>query len=303
MCDIANNLLIKMQPLVANIEHDFNNLQDVKKSLDDITAIKEYLIQGNEMLFKIGTSRLSSYLEKFHSTVSEYDANKYILQTNVYEVRNLPQYALAKEYLEKFCKFLLTEYNDTLHNYQDLKKDYDEKEIVNKYVNMLQEGSLFVDNIEEIKILIDVLSLNEYERNNLLIYVLKENSKVYNKSKKNDNFEDDEKKEVLEVIKKNQHLKNSEYNDLLDAVSEYVDLNKDIYEIINYDLLEKINISNILLAKKVSLYRKICFLYDNMNCRKCNKLFNEYLVVDKLYERTKGIKNQKEVIRIVKGEC
>ena len=302
MCEIAIKLLEIMKPFVENIEQDLNDLTEKKKELDTINNIISTIGDDSTNILKIDDNKIIIYLEKFKSNKLEYDANKYILNALLDEVKNLPQYIDAKKYIDKFGKFLFSYYINVDEEYQLLKKEYDKKEIIKKYYNMIENNNVFVNDLDELQELFLILDLSLEEKNNALIYILKENNKVYGVVNKSDLFTDDDKFKVIRLLEENNNYKNIEYNELLDAVSEYVDINGKISDIITDDLVEKINICNILLAKKVHLYRKISFLYYNMNCQKCNKLIEEYECVDDLYEKTKNIKEQEEILRIIKGE-
>ena len=302
MCEIAIKLLEIMKPFVENIEQDLNDLTEKKKELDTINNIISTIGDDSTNILKIDDNKIIVYLEKFKSNKLEYDANKYILNALLDEVKNLPQYIDAKKYIDNFGKFLFSYYINVDEEYQLLKKEYDKKEIIKKYYNMIENNNVFVNDLDELQELFLILDLSLEEKNNALIYILKENNKVYGVVNKSDLFTDDDKLKVIRLLEENNNYKNIEYNELLDAVSEYVDINGKISDIITDDLVEKINICNILLAKKVHLYRKISFLYYNMNCQKCNKLIEEYECVDDLYEKTKNIKEQEEILRIIKGE-
>ena len=302
MCEIAIKLLEIMKPFVENIEQDLNDLTEKEKELDTINNIISTIGDDSTNILKIDDNKIIVYLEKFKSNKLEYDANKYILNALLDEVKNLPQYIDAKKYIDNFGKFLFSYYINVDEEYQLLKKEYDKKEIIKKYYNMIENNNVFVNDLDELQELFLILDLSLEEKNNALIYILKENNKVYGVVNKSDLFTDDDKFKVIRLLEENNNYKNIEYNELLDAVSEYVDINGKISDIITDDLVEKINICNILLAKKVHLYRKISFLYYNMNCQKCNKLIEEYECVDDLYEKTKNIKEQEEILRIIKGE-
>lgn len=301
MCEIVNKFIDLMKPFVLNIEADYQRLKDKEQEFNNLDNILELIANDSFNVLNIELEQLTKLLDNFESNQDEFKANKYILQSKIDEVKALPQYAKAKKYIDDFLSYLLKERERTKCEYQELSNCYEEKELINKYYQMFVNNKVFVDNEQELIKIFNVLEMECELKNNLLIYILKENNKSYYNDKA-ELFTDLENKMVLEIIKDNQELDSKEYNELIDAVDEYVDLTKKINLIVDYNLIKKINVCNIVLAKKIWLYKKIKFAYYNMNCNKCNCIIKEFNEINDLYEKIKIIKNQEEIVRIIKGE-
>lgn len=302
MCEIIDKLLSIMKPFVENIENDLSNLNEKKDCLNEMNDIITNVDNDVFNLLDIDDDKVSLYLDNIEGNKTEYVANKYILKSELDEIKKMPQYIDAKKYLDEFYESLLNKREELEKEYEILKQEYKNKELINKYYLMFSSENIFVDDVDEVKSVFDILDISLDDRIETLIIILKNNNNSYQYNGLDKTFKGNSEEEVLKTLKENNNLKNSEYNELLEAVSVYVDIKKDVDDIIDDSLVDKINISNILLAKKVWLYRKLEFLFNNMNCEKCNKILNKYKNVDNLYERVRNIRNQKEVIRIIKGE-
>lgn len=302
MCEMIDKLLSVMKPFVENIENDLSNLNEKKDYLNDLDDIITNVDNDVLNILNISDNKIELYLDNIESNKNEYLANKYILKSDLDEIKQMPQYIDAKKYLDKFYKSLLNNHEELEKEYEILKQEYENKELINKYYLMFSSRNIFIDDVDEVKSVFDILDISLEDRIETLIIILKKNNCSYQYNNLDNSFKDIDEEEVLKILKENNNLKSSEYNELLEAVSEYVDIREDVNDVIDESLVDKINISNILLAKKVWLYRKLDFLFNNMNCEKCNKILLEYKNVDNLYESTRNIKNQKEVIGIIKGD-
>ena len=299
MCDIVNKFIDLMKPYVLNIEVDYHKLKEKENTLNSLDSILKAIDDNSFKIFDIEYNELDEFLKSFNSNKQVFEANKYIIQTEIEEVKALPQYQSAKKYIDDFNDYLINEFSKLENECHELSDNYEEKKLINN--DMFANDKIFVDNEVELKKIFEILDMTIELKNDILICILKENNKSYN----NDNnqiFTDSEKEIALEIIKNNKELDRKDYNELIEAVDEYVDLSKKIDEIVSHDLIKKINVCNIVLAKKIWLYRKIKFSYYNMNCRKCNCIVKEFNYVCDLYEKIKQIRNQEDVVRIIKGE-
>lgn len=302
MCETIDKLLELMVPFVEKKEETFKRLEDSKKQLENIDEFLLKVDNNSLNILKIEDSLVEKYLEKNGSNKSEYQANKYILNADFEEAKILPQYEIARNYIEKFYAFLNNERKSINEEYIAFENEYNDQEIIYKYYEIFKGKNIFVDNVDEVIKVFNLLELSIVDKNNILVYVLKQNNKSYDLESDNNVFLNNENEKIEKILAKNKDLNNNIYNELLDVVDDYVDITKKLDNIIDYNLVDKINISNIVLAKKVWLYRKLNFAYYNMNCRKCNEIFNELVDVDNLYNDVKNIKEQEKIIRMIKGE-
>lgn len=302
MCELVNNFLNLMQPFILNIEEDYETLIAKEKKLDSLNNIKKIVNGQNSNFFSINYAEINDLVEEYNSNKSEYDANKYILESTVKEVKSLPQYQNAKKYFDGIYQYILESCKKLNDEYNLLKEKYTEKKIVNKYYQMFENDDVFVNDAEEIQELFRIINCSIKDKNEVLIYILKANTKLYDVMENDDEFSISEKEKILEIINNNKNLVSKEFNELLDVVDDYVDISKDVDEIADSGLINKINIANIVLAKKVWLYRKLKFLFNNMNYKKCNCIINTFENVSILYDKIKCINNQEEILRIIKGE-
>ena len=303
MGDIVNKMLNLMEPYVFNIEEINKVLKQKEAYLNELTILNNEI--NDEALNLIYVDNLEFLLQiitEQGSNSDEYQAYKYVLNSNIKEVMALPQYNEALTYFENLYKYIKNRFTQMTDEYGRLLSDYERNMVINKYYLMMKENNVFILDSDEFINMLDVLELSINDKNLLLTYVLKENKKTYYLNiKDDDNLEFDLEK-VNIIINENKELLSKEYNELLNVVSEYVDLSKNISDIIDDELINKINIRNILLAKKVWLLKKISFSYRNQHCRKCKIIASELDHITNLLDKVGNIKNQREIIKIIKGE-
>lgn len=303
MCDIAKKILNLMEPYVCNIDEEYQVLKQKGAYLEELGDL---IYKTNELPLGILNINLSELfldlLQKNHSNKDEYQANKYILQTEIKEVMSLPQYEEAKKYLDNLYNYIVKNYHESKEDYQRLSKKYQKNVIINKYYHMFLDENVFVKDNDEFLKVVDSFNLELKEINDLLVYVLNENSKMYLLHQRQEEFNENDRDEIIRLLDENRKLLSKEYNELLTVVSEYVDLTQKVDEMINDELINKININNILLAKKVWLLKKIAFNYRNQQCSKCSKIVVEFNEIANLLDTVSEIKDKRQVIRIIKGD-
>ena len=304
MSEIVKKMLELMEPTVSNIDEKNEELIVKQGYLETIEKLVNAIGDDDMKIFDYENQDLvESLLVNIGSNVSEYKANEYILKSSISEVVHLPQYDIAKRYLESFDHYIKKLFKECSEEYQRLCDEYQNLELVNKYYLMFRDNEVFVNDMDELQKLFDNFDLKLSEKNLILVYILKENNKTYGFVSNQDDFNDYDEEEIENLISKNRNLLSKEYNELLTIVEEYVDITKKIEDIVNYELINKININNILLAKKIWLLKKIEFNYHNDQYRKCVNALGEFEEVNELFNELRNIKDKSEVIRIIKKEA
>lgn len=304
MSEIVKKMLELMEPTVNNIDEKNEELIVKQGYLETIEKLVNAIGDDDMKIFDYENQDLvESLLVNIGSNVSEYKANEYILKSSISEVVHLPQYDIAKRYLESFDHYIKKLFKECSEEYQRLCDEYQNLELVNKYYLMFRDNEVFVNDMDELQKLFDNFDLKLSEKNRILVYILKENNKTYGFVSNQDDFNDYDEEEIENLISKNRNLLSKEYNELLTIVEEYVDITKKIEDIVNYELINKININNILLAKKIWLLKKIEFNYHNDQYRKCVNALGEFEEVNELFNEVRNIKDKSEVIRIIKKEA
>jgi len=303
MCECVDKLLVLMEPYIKDIDDKRMNLSEHYSFLSLLDELVENISVDAMNIFDYNNKDLIiDLIKKNGSSLEEYDANKYILQSEVSEVSHLPQYNDAKMYLDKFCEYINAIFQEKQKLCDELSDEYENLALINNYYNLFKSNNVFVEEPEGLIKMLENFDLDCDEKNSLIIWILKENNKKYYISNEENSNEDDCLDKFKQIIDANKKLLSAHYNELLDAVSEYVDLSKNIHDIIDYDLINKININNILLAKEIWLMKKIEFNYNNAQYNKGLKLITEFSEVEELLDAVRNIKDKKEAIRIIKGE-
>lgn len=303
MNDIINKVLELMKPYVDNIEQKNNELVLKEQELVLLEKIVSNIGHDSMNVFEHDDSEVfEKLLLEISSNLKEYESNKYILTAKIPEIEKLPQYASAKRYIDNFYRYIKDKFNIVTEEYQNLCDDYQKDELIYMYYKMFKSRNIFVDDALELQTVLECFNMDYDFKIEILTYILKENNKVYSLNNNIDLEESCDVDLIDEILNKNKKLLTKEYNELLNVVAEYVDLTRAIKDSVDERLINKININNILLAKKVWILKKMEFNYYNHQYNKCMLLEKEFEEVTNLYESVKDIKDKKDVIRIIKGE-
>lgn len=303
MFEIVNKLLELMKPYVEKIEDKKVNLDEKESFLASVEAFMKYINDEPLKIFDYGKKELlEKLIDDIGSNVDEYKANEYILKADVSQVVHLPQYNNANEYLGRLYEYIKSVLEKNAYEYEELATEYENIELIKKYYDMFKDNDIFVTDEVEFSRMLGNFNLTWDEKIDLLVYVLKENNRKYHFAKEAEPIEENLEERFEKIINDNKKLLTNQYNELLEVVSEYVDLTKNIRDIVNYELINKININNILLAKKIWLMKKIEFSYNNAQYNKGKLFVEEFEEVADLLDEIRNIKDKKEAVRIIKGE-
>ena len=305
MCDAKEKLKKLLQDSVSNIEND-------KKLLDDTYEIKTKL--NDLVLYTNGVpSNIFNYdnsdilihlLEKVKSNKKEFDAYKYVYFSPIDEMKVLPQYAYAEQYINNIYDYvqLYKEYID--REYEKANCLYKRDIIYEKYLHMFENDNIFIDKPKEFLMVLDEFIFVQDEKIAIIKDILHANNKTYIKMAScQDKDICCDINECSRILEENKEYLKPTYMDLLDYIDDYIKIDEPLDQIINDDLSKKINIHNVLLAKKVWLIKKLNVDLEIENYDHLQELMNEVYNIDKIEERIKDIVDNEEIINIIKGEC
>lgn len=306
MSDIVKNILNQMNSYLEynkNIEKEYNKYKEL---IDKIKDFIDYIKRSSLNIIKYENQDLViELLKNYSKNKNEYLAYKYMLENTNDNIKLLPQYKNSKKYMDNYHEYLIL-YNKFIKDHcLELEKELEKYNLILKYRDALQSKEMYIKDTNEFLNVLNNFVITKIELNKLLLEIIQTNAKVYDKSEhaKDERIYVYKIDEIKELIKDNKEYLGRQYNELINTVSEDVELEDNVIELIDEKLINKINVSNILLAEKVYLLRKMNLFIKINNRVKLDMLVDEFKKYDKLLNKVKDIKDNDKIIRIIKGEC
>ena len=98
-----------------------------------------------------------------------------MLKSSDDNVKNLPQYKEANDYILGLINYFKNDKNELLTDIQNLEKICREKEIEKKYFDILTSANPLVDDVLEFREFLDKHVVNDEEKVNILLYTINNN--------------------------------------------------------------------------------------------------------------------------------
>ena len=302
MCDAKNKLLDLMLPYIDEYNKDEEELKTKEQklySLNNLLSLVDkdylkYLEYDNDELLK-------EMLDGYNGDITKYNACKYILSAPYEEIKTIPQYLDAVKYIEGLYNYTRAYYDDYVLEYQEVYKKHQINVLINKYYDILKNGNSYIQDVNELEILFNKFNFNLDERIEVIASILKTNNDNYHEIVLEENEEEDIS-ELEKILKTNDKYLDNKYQELLNVINDYIDITKPLDKTVKESVLKKVNINNILLAKKVWLIKTAKASFARKNYNKTKKNLDEFDYVDGLLNSIKNIKDKKEAIRIIKGD-
>lgn len=304
MCDFVKRFLACLEPIIVDLDDRKDELAKIKNELDSVNDFLKY-VDGD--VKKIGKYHNQEFIHQnltsVDSEVSDYKAMVYLIDTDNTSIQKIPQYQIAIEYMEKIIESLTASSSELTKIYLSLDDEYSYKIKAKKYYDLFQNEDVYVLDYSEFVEFFLTLSLTEEDKIDILSYTVKMNVEYY-RNNVNENIEIDREqdmKKIQEIIHKNKNLLSNEYDAFIEGIGKYVNLSLNIKKIINEDILAKIDIKNLVLAKNIYLTNKITQNYKSCEFGLVSKYIKEYEELMVLKEKIENINNKDEIIEIIKG--
>lgn len=306
MSDVILKILKLMEPYVARFSEKENAKNEMMNNYETLVSFCDYIKDNSLNILSYENQDLViSLLSKINSNKTEYNAHKYILEKDDEFIKSLPQYRRAITYLEEFSKFINMYTNAIRREYNRLTEELNQYQIIKKYYEILRSDEIIITDIEEFSNIFDYFMLTDYEKNSLFISIIRNNKVAFDKVdevlKERALNEEYEKFDIDRFMTRNDYLTEDKYVELLEMVNEIVDMELPLSDLATESNLEKINISNLILAKLVFLVKDIEISYNNTNKERLLKSFHEFLKDERLLDETKDIEDPREIIEVVRG--
>lgn len=283
MNDSLAKLLKNIEPKISNIQNDRIELKSLKYVYETMTELielgeKSYLeiLDYYDQDFIIKAIKIGNF--EVEETIAKYKSSRYLLKNSVKELQELPQYKEAISFMESLFKYLCKLYEDVKLDFYKKEDILKVQELLNKYYLLLQKKKIFIEDIDEFLIFLDLCFIEDIDKFNILILVTNCNLKSY--MTRNEIMINDEisLSDLENLIDDNRNLIQTDYSF------------DDIYETEILTLLKN-NDENILDLKKEYVINKINNLYLE---KKYEKIIPYYLEYDRIMCYQKEILKQKK---------
>ena len=281
MNDDLAKLLEVIEPKIRSIEEDrveIKSLSEVAKTMDSLiekaTDSYKNIIDFEDQNFIIRAIKIGNFSENIDQMIDKYNSSKYLLKSDNQMLSELPQFKDAIDFVQYLYKYLYGLNEKIQKEYEDKVEILNVKEILNKYYNLLRKDKIFIKDIDEFLMFLDLVNISVESRKNILLLINKYNIKNYL-----------EENDIL--IKDN--IKLSDIKEEIDNNNKLLELNYEIDCSNIYKYLEK----NIYKVEDAILNLKIYFI------NKLNELYlnKEYTLLDDYYNQYKYVKGIEEEIQ------
>ena len=176
MNDYVKKLTSELEPLITDLEEKHEELRTKKEYCERVSRFLAYT-NGDVNLVGIYADQelIFSNLDRVNSTKEAYKASCYLLKSSDDNVKNLPQYKEANDYILGLINYFKNDKNELLTDIQNLEKICREKEIEKKYFDILTSANPLVDDVLEFREFLDKHVVNDEEKVNILLYTINNN--------------------------------------------------------------------------------------------------------------------------------
>ena len=277
MNDSLAKLLAYIEPIILNIHDNRIEVKALKSVYDSIKELIELgknsyldILEYYDQDFIVKAIKIkSSNVE--NNWISKYETSKYLLKNQNSNLKDLPQYKEAIQFMETLFTYLCNLYQEISLEYESKNDKLQQQELFNKYYILFRKNNIFITDILEF-----LTKISLEEKLDILIFVNKCNIKNYITT--ND-------------IMLTNDIKLSDITNLLNSNQQFFQENfLDNLNLENFDLKD-LNENSISLRKSY-LINKIKTLYDN---QKYEEIIDYYLQFKKLVRYELELIKQKEV--------
>ena len=282
MNDSLAKLLAYIEPIILNIHDNRIEVKALKSVYDSIKELIELgknsyldILEYYDQDFIVKAIKIkSSNVE--NNWISKYETSKYLLKNQNSNLKDLPQYKEAIQFMETLFTYLCNLYQEISLEYESKNDNLQQQELFNKYYILFRKNNIFITDIWEFLTFLDLTKISLEEKLDILIFVNKCNIKNYITT--ND-------------IMLTNDIKLSDITNLLNSNQQFFQENfLDNLNLENFDLKD-LNENSISLRKSY-LINKIKTLYDN---QKYEEIIDYYLQFKKLVRYELELIKQKEV--------
>ena len=282
MNDSLTKLLAYIEPIILNIQ---DNRMEVKALKSVYESIKELIELGQNSYLDILEYYDQDFIIKtikiknsnvFNNWISKYETSKYLLKNQNANLKELPQYQEAIQFMETLYTYLCNLYQEISLEYETKSANLEQQELFNKYYILFHKNNIFITDILEFLTFLNLTKISLEEKLDILIFINKCNIKNYI---------------TTDDIMLTNNIKLSDISDLLNSNQQFFQENfLDNLNLEKFDLKDLDE--NSINLRKSYLINKIKILYDS---KKYEEIIDYYLHFEKLVGYELELKKQQEV--------
>lgn len=173
-------MLVNLEPLICDLNEKLQELDYKKEKLEKVSRFIAY-INNDVHLVGIYADQELIYdnLENIDSNKAEYKACCYLLENDNENIKKLPQYIEANNYILNLINYFKKCKNDLTSDIQELEKCCHNKKIEKKYYDMFSENKVFVKDTQEFEKFLDEHEIEINDKIQLLKHAINSNIKKY----------------------------------------------------------------------------------------------------------------------------
>ena len=172
--DSLHKLLEYLEPKIENIQE---NRFEIKSLGNVYETIKEIVELGRKTPFEILDYYDQDFIIKaikisnhdIERRVERYKTSRYLLINKNQNIRELPQYKEALNYLESLFEYLSSLYLEIELDYETKKNKLKTQELLNKYYLLLKRNNIFIKETEEFIKFLDLCEISYDDKLNILM--------------------------------------------------------------------------------------------------------------------------------------
>ena len=182
MNDIVSKLISLLEPIINDLDDIKYELSAKRKTLDEVN---EMIDEVKDDLTKVSKYRnqklIIDNLGDIKSNEREYKACCYLMDSVENNIKFLPQYIEASNYMERLINYFKNLKERLSFKVSELQTVCMDKEMNKKYYEILSSENPVVNDANEFRNILDKQNLSDDEKISLLVYILKNNVSNYKK--------------------------------------------------------------------------------------------------------------------------
>lgn len=182
MIDCVNRLVVRLGNSFTDLDEKENEYNATNDKLRNYQKLLDFINFDSKKLNKYDDQTLiHDAVVAMDSTISNYDAACYLLDSNDENVMLLPQYRNSKTYLETIISYLKMMRDKLNNNVIELKNVCSDMKLRKKYFEILNDDNPFIGDIDEFISLLCKEKVDLKDQNVIISYIIKSNVSNYKK--------------------------------------------------------------------------------------------------------------------------
>ena len=180
MSDSVERLLKLLEPLIVDLDDKIRELESKKEKLEKVSRFVAYI---NDDVHRVGVYADQDFilgnLEIINSNREEYKAYCYLLKSDDENIKKLPQYEKATQYITNMINCFKTMKVSLTEEVRNLESDCKRKSVEKKYYDLFSKERFYVSEIDEYKEFLDEHEISVDDKIQLLLLTIKKNVEKY----------------------------------------------------------------------------------------------------------------------------